>query len=860
MADADRLDELASAVADGRTIEWSSADASAGLGDLDAIAELRIIAEIARLHRESQDPLETAQLPAPAEPSGASPPPQPLFRWGSLHVSERLGSGSFGEVYRAWDSALDREVALKLLRSVRLRAPKATDSIIREGQLLARVRHPNVMAVYGAQHIDGRVGIWGELLRGRTLADIVRNDGPLSAQEASLFGDAICRALTAVHRAGLLHRDIKAQNVMRESGGRIVLMDFGLGRESDMPGAIEGLELAGTPLYLAPELFEGEPASAQSDIYSVGVLLFYLVTGSFPVGGGSIDEVGRQHKARKAARLQDLRSDLPAAFVQVVERALSPDRESRFESAGALQAGLSVISSAPVPQGDKTRTRVRRTVATVGAMVVVLLAGAASSYYLRLHPSGEISTIRSIAVLEFHSVSNEPSETYLASAVPLELNTALARIGPIKTIPWSFINQFKKGGQPLQELAQRTGADAALEGSVQLIPPVSAGGQKRVRIGLELYSTRTGSLLWSTTASSELGELIRLTDTLTDRVARQIEVKLALRDEMRPHSSRSVTDEAMELYLRGRDLLVTNDSATHLSDARRDFELATAREKRFAEAYSGLADCEIVLATYWGVSEPAEAYAAALEATTRAIQIDPGLAAAWASRAYAHFILGWDWAAADDDFRRALALDPESDLLHTWYEDYLSAIGRDAEAVTLAKAAAARFPQSAHLQRRVAWAAFFNRDYDESIRRLKVALQLEPSYISARTLLGRSYLQKALFKEGIAELEGVVAGSKDSSFACMLAHAYAAAGRRNDALALLQQALSNHQPGVHIFPYEVALVYAGLGEQSEALEWLERGYDQKDVTMVNLKHDPRFDTLRGTPRFQALVEKMGFPR
>jgi serine/threonine protein kinase len=339
----DPLSQLAADVADGKDVAWDSVKSDTA-GDLDSVAELRIIDAIARLHRRSQ--LSGGSVPELfIEPSAGALPPgdsPAIFEWGSLRVLERVGAGSFGEVFRAWDTTLDREVALKLLSHVPSARTRVAALTVREGQMLARVRHPNVMTVHGAQEIDGKVGIWGEFLRGRTLANMVAADGPFNAQEASGYSESVCRALTAVHRAGLLHRDVKAQNVMREYGGRIVLMDFGLGRDATKASndATGGLELAGTPPYLAPELFLGKPASVRSDVYSVGVLLFFLVTGVFPVDGRSLGELAEQHAARRRRRLQDLRSDLPSTFVQVVERALSQDETARYSTAGALESAL----------------------------------------------------------------------------------------------------------------------------------------------------------------------------------------------------------------------------------------------------------------------------------------------------------------------------------------------------------------------------------------------------------------------------------------------------------------------------------------------------------------------------------------
>jgi eukaryotic-like serine/threonine-protein kinase len=366
----DPIARFASDVADGRPVDWARAQSQVGEADLETLEQLQILAAIAGAH-DHDSVGATADSAATAGPDGRAA--ASLFDWGPLRVLEHLGSGSFGDVFRAWDTTLDRDVALKLLKRGRPAAVRA-DAIIREGQMLAKVRHPNVMAVYGAATVDGQVGIWGELLTGRTLAEIVVDDGPMAPQEASLYCDAVCRALTAVHRTGLLHRDIKAQNVMREVGGRIVLMDFGLGREAHaMPAAADGPELAGTPLYLAPELFAGRAASARSDVYSVGVLLFHLVTGSFPVLGDSLDGIARAHAEGHARRLHDLRADLPRDFVEVVERALAGDPAARFESAGALQAALARIAYGAV-SGAGVTSRKSMAVGAAAASGVLGLA------------------------------------------------------------------------------------------------------------------------------------------------------------------------------------------------------------------------------------------------------------------------------------------------------------------------------------------------------------------------------------------------------------------------------------------------------------------------------------------------------
>jgi len=264
------------------------------------------------------------------------------FTWGHLQAVELIGRGGFGRVYRAWDPTLAREVALKVVTVPDDHRDNALE-VLREGRLLARVRHPNVVTVYGAQQIGHEIGLWMELVRGRSLDLLVQRDGPLSADEATVIGITLCRAVAAVHTAGLLHRDIKAHNVMREGGGRIVLMDFGAGRDLRLNAVAAGAQ--GTPLYMAPEVVAGETASAATDLYSLGVLLYFLVTGSYPVVGRTLPEIAVAHGLGQRRFLADLRPDLPERFIRVVERAISFDPAARYASAGSMLQDLAVDPS-----------------------------------------------------------------------------------------------------------------------------------------------------------------------------------------------------------------------------------------------------------------------------------------------------------------------------------------------------------------------------------------------------------------------------------------------------------------------------------------------------------------------------------
>lgn len=377
---------IASSISDARPVDWEQLEgpAVAASETGDVLRELRLLDRIATFHRSADRPDSGgAGLEPPATSDGADHDEgDALQTWGHLAVIEKIGEGAFGTVYRARDSKLQREVALKLLWPSE--DGSSGSRALKEARLLARIRHPNVATVYGADEIRGRVGLWMEFVKGRTLADILRTQGPLSGREAALIGLDLCRALAAVHAAGLLHGDVKAHNVMREEGGRTVLMDFGTGKDLTLdPAARRGApvsDFAGTPLYVAPEVFAGHSRTKAADIYSLGVLMYHLVTDAYPVDGRTRGEVEDAHQRMDRRHLRDVRPDLPAEFVQTVERALAADPGDRYQSAGALESGLARFLGAT---SEFDRPWIPMKLGRVSITVCALLAAAAlgSAYW-----------------------------------------------------------------------------------------------------------------------------------------------------------------------------------------------------------------------------------------------------------------------------------------------------------------------------------------------------------------------------------------------------------------------------------------------------------------------------------------------
>jgi len=372
--DDDRLLRLAESISDGGSVEWPDEVP----GEESVVRHLRVIERISRLHRSS----------------AGGTPMQPGDRWEDLEIRERIGGGAFGDVYRAWDPKLEREVALKVA------APGASSIGVREGRLLAKVRHPNVLAVHGADERDGRLALRTELVAGRTLEQILRESGPYGPKEAAAVGVDLCRALAAVHREGILHRDVKAQNVVREHGGRIVLMDFGAGAATGSGGDGAPAGVSGTPLYMAPELLEGRAPDAGSDLYSLGVLLFHLLTGDCPIKASSLEAFRAAHGRREMRRLRDSRPDLPESLVRAIEHALAADPAERFRSAGEMESALAAaIENRPVP-----RRRWMAALASAAAIVVAALAWATIGRSTRWAPAYEVEA----SLFHGHDGATEP--------------------------------------------------------------------------------------------------------------------------------------------------------------------------------------------------------------------------------------------------------------------------------------------------------------------------------------------------------------------------------------------------------------------------------------------------------------------
>jgi eukaryotic-like serine/threonine-protein kinase len=854
------LKRVIDSVADGSgDIDWERLEQQVHTErDSELVRQLRVVARLsdiqrAEIERVDERPLlasaaaiariRTKSMTAradtvePRAPSRADNPPLPTRYWGRLELFERLGEGTFGEVYRAFDPQLERDVAVKLLHVGKRSAEKR---VLDEARALARVHHPNVVIVHDAETHDGRVGLCMEFIRGQTLASLLKAHGKLGPTEATAIALALCRALSAVHNEGLLHRDIKAHNVMREEGGRMVLMDFGAGQRRDV--ADQGpARVTGTPLYLAPEILEGGRATVQSDLYSLGVLLYHLVTNDYPVNGKSLDELKAAHRQGCRVRLHDARPDLPDPFVRVVERAIDAEPSRRYQSAGELGEALGapdvVLPPRPLPGNGWW-------LALVGAALAVSVT-AVSMGPLRRWLATPPDSRPVIVVLPLDHARD--IEDYVAADVTDALNQALSVVDGVIVISRTSVNAARRADASLPQMAQALGAEFVLEGRLTRTGDVMAAS-------LNLVQAPRDHTLLARKFQFTLPAIERLQRDVLHAVCERLKVTLDPKVTERAGQGGTARGDARELYARGRFELSKYTGASR-AEAIDYFKRAIAADPGFALAHAALAEA-YVITTQPNVMPPS--FDLAERAAQEALALDPLLADAHAVLADIRMLRDWNWAIAEAEFQKAIALAPSLTSGYR-YAMLLAARGKTDQALERILHERKLDPLSQKVAVSVGTILQYQGRFAEALDQIEKAERLGPNNPVPSIVKGRVLTALGRYRDArTAFLRAGELGAIDGPnyIPAELAGLDAAEGRRQAALQALV-ALEEKASSGQLDPTMVAFVHGRLGHLDEAFSWLERAYAERSVRLVWIKVDPRFRPLSGDPRYSALVERMG---
>ncbi len=789
---------------------------------------------------------------------------------GPYRIERLIGAGGMGEVYRALDTKLNRPVAIKFL-SDDLADSSARRRFQREAQLASSLNHPHILTVHDAGDFEGRQYLVTEFVDGGTLRDWALGDTRTWRQVVELLA-GVADGLAAAHAAGILHRDVKPENILVAKNGYAKLSDFGLAKLDD-PTAPEAITRAptesrtrpslivGTVGYMSPEQASGRRTDARSDIFAFGVVLYELLAGRRPFESDTDLERVQAIIHQPAPPLTESCPDLPVGLRMTVDKTLEKDPAERYQSMRDVVVDLrriarqSAEAAAPVaPRRKKAWTWA----AAIGAAVVIVAAlltwsATFGGFGTSQAPGVSAPRIRAIAVLPLRNISSDPDQEYFADGMTEALTTSLAQISALNVIARSSVMRYQGTQKTTREIAQELHVDAVVEGAAQ-----RAGD--RVLITAQLIEGSSERHLWANSYERDLRDTLALQNEVAQAIAQEIQVTLTPQEQVRLTARRPVNPEAQEAYFRG--VYWYQRGVVGGPRAFDYFQQAVAKDPSYAEAYAALSSVYMGMVSN-DLLPGTEVYPQWQAAVTKALELDPTLANAYNARAKLLVWRDWNWQGAERDSQRALQLNPSLADAHWNYADTLEATGRLDEAVMEASRAVQLDPFSVFPNFHLGHILVFAGRNDEAIEHGRTVLDWNARV--ARRVLGLAYEQKGNWDLAIAEFEQRLKSYRQDEAlfpvsTAELAHAYAVSGRRREALQLLSE-LTEMSKQRFVSSWAFALVYVGLGDKDRAFEWLEKAYNERSGEMsVHLRPDPRMAPLRSDPRYRELLRRMGLRR
>jgi len=764
-----------------------------------------------------------------------------------------------GEVYRAKDPRLGRDVAIKVLPASFSSDPDRLRRFEQEARAAGILNHPNITAVYDIGTHEGAPYVVQELLEGETVRSVLAG-GRLPLRKAIDYSLQIAHGLAAAHEKGIVHRDLKPENLFVTKDGRVKILDFGLAKlretqepsgQTSLPTASPGTEpgvVLGTLGYMSPEQVRGKPADARSDIFSFGAILYEMLSGKRAFHGDSAADTMSAILMKEPPELSQTNRDIAPGLERVVRHCLEKSPEQRFHSAHDLAFGLEALSDVSTPTLAPAARPRALTFRVGAALLAALLALAAAAVLLR--PRGK--SIDTLAVLPFANASSDPNVEYLSDGITDALINSLSQLPSLTVMSRDSVSRYKGPEVSAQAAGRELKVQAVLKGKF-------VQRAQDLLITAELVDVRDNSHLWGGQFNRKLSDIQAVQEEIAGQISSKLRARLGGEEKKRLSKRYTENAEAYALYLKGR-YHWNKRTAEDIQKGIGYFQQAIEKDPTYALAYAGLADSYVILFQYAGLPSR-ETFPKANAAALKALEIDDTLAQAHAALAWTHQLFDWDFSAAEKEFRRAIELDPKYPTAHHWYSLLLSLLGRHEQAIAEAERAYELDPLSpiiSNLRARV----FYNaRQYDRAIEAARKTLELDKGFIQALLTLGLALEQKKMYPEAIAEFEEAVRLSGRSIQAvAYVGHVYAVSGRREEAMRLIEELKGWSERGYDPLA-NIALVHAGLGQNDETMRWLEKAYQARSAWLIvlALKVDPRWGALRSDARFQDLVRRIGFP-
>jgi serine/threonine protein kinase len=789
---------------------------------------------------------------------------------GHYKILEKLGEGGMGVVYKAQDLTLNRLVALKFLPHHLTSNEPERARFLQEAQAASALNHPNVCVIYGLGKEEEMQYIAMEFVEGMTLQQKIAG-GPLAMKDALSYAVQIGEALQEAHSKGIVHRDVKAENIMVTAKNQVKVMDFGLAKLKGSMKLTRTSSTVGTLAYMAPEQIQGGEVDARSDIFSFGIVLFEMLTGHTPFRGEHEAAMMYSIVNETPHSLQHYRNDCPADLDRIIHRALEKDPEDRYQHvddmvselrrlqkqttrvihpstelrpiesvSGARQVtDVSPGAGAPLPR----RSRRVALFASVG----VLIIGLGIVYFLLNQKSTE--TISSMAVLPFLNVSGDPNVEYLSDGFTESLINTLSKLPGIKMMSSRSVFKFKGKDVDPQKAAQELHVGAVLTGRI-------LQRADELSISVELINAKDNSHIWGDQYNRKATDLIAVQATISREISDQLKVAMTGDEQKRFAALPTQNVEAYQLFLKGRFSL-NKRTREGFEKAIGYFRSALGLDPSFALAYAGLAQTYVLKGSYFLL--PTEKAIDSVRITARkALDLDESIGEAHTALASVGEWM-WDWATVEKEYQKSILLSPNFATGHQWYGEFLGNMGRSEEGLAELRKAQELDPLSPVVYIAQGGALIQLRRYDEAIQQARKSLEIDPNFARAFSLLAFGHLLKEEHAEAIREAERAVVVSDSSvEYLAWLGYVYGMAGQKAEAGKILTrvQQLSKQQ---FVSPAIYALIYAGLGDKDEAFQWLYRALESHDAALEGLKVDPSFDQLRGDQRFKELIKKVGFP-
>ena len=770
-------------------------------------------------------------------------------------ITEQLGKGGMGVVYKAIDTSLDREVALKFLPRELGSDEDAKSRFIHEAKTASALDHPNVCTIHEiGETDDGQLFIAMAYYSGESLTEKIKR-GALPIEDALDYTVQAAEGLKRAHEKGIVHRDVKPANLMVTEERVVKVVDFGIAKMTSGTHLTRTGSTIGTTTYMSPEQARGDQVDQRTDIWSLGATLYEMLSGERPFRGEYEPAVVYSILNEDPEFLSALRPDVPATLEKLVEKALSKKADKRFQSMDEMiealnrtrertDSGLAASARVSFRLGRKERALLTR-----GAVAFAIVAlGLLVWLWVDSPEAGLAPELQNIVVLPFENLG-PADDIYFAAGMTDEITSRLGRVSGLRVISRRSALRYEGTTKDDAVIGAELGVGYILSGSVRW----AEGGSGRVRITPELIRISDDTQVWSESYDRVIEDIFQVQTEISGQVIRQLGITLLEGEQTSLRAQPTENMEAYRLYLKGR-YFWERRTKENIDRALSYYEQAVELDPGYAKAYVGIAETWIFHGWYSRLA-PKETFPRAIAAVERALEFDDLSAEAHTARGHLYLEYDHDWAAAEREYLRAIELNPEYPQVHHWYGGFLSAMGRHDEAMEQALTASRLDPLSMIINTWVGLRHYFALRFDAAIREYESALDLNPHFAPGHWHLGWALEQVGRYAEAISHAQQAIDISEGNLlYVASLGHAYAIAGRTEEARAILDQ-LDKERATRHVSAYHVAVILGALGDIDKAFAWLDRAVDERSPWIGYMGVDPRIGTLREDSRLDMFFQR-----